>query len=102
MVIALGLSTQGFAAQNPKMTHDKSHSCDNYYVQPGGVYIAPNGIFVLIGEKLTQVNILCSDEGGVFVPYEEMTRRFVRCPFCNGWYDPENPESHDCPGFPED
>ena len=71
----------------------------NYYIQPGGVYVAANEIFVLFEGELVQVNMLCADGRGVFVPYEEMNRRFVRCPNCGGWYDPEHPENHKCRGY---
>ena len=90
LVIALGFSASCFATQA---------ICDNYYIQPSGVYVAPGGIFVWIEGQLAQVNMLCSDERGVFVPYEEMNRRFVRCPHCGGWYDPEHPENHKCKGY---
>jgi len=92
LVIALSLSASCCAAQTQQ-------TCDNYYIQPGGVYVAPGGIFIWVDGQLVQVNILCSDERGVFVPYEEMNRRFVRCPHCGGWYDPEHPENHKCKGY---
>ncbi|HEY4831161.1 MAG TPA: hypothetical protein VIH61_01170 [Waddliaceae bacterium] len=91
LVIVLGISTQCFAVQNLKMTNNQSLASDNYYVQPGGVYVAPNEIFVLIENRLIQVYMLCSDERGVFVPGSEMTRQFVWCPICEHWYDPDQP-----------
>ncbi len=92
LVIALGLSASCFAAQTASQTFD------NYYIQPAGVYVTPGGIFVWVDGQLAQVGMLCSDDRGVFVPYEEMNRRFVRCPHCDGWYDPEHPENHKCKG----
>ncbi len=102
LVLMFGLSCQGFAAQDLKMSYDGSQVSDNYYVPAGGVYISPEGgMFVLIDGSLMQVSMLCSDEKGVFVPGPEMNRRFVRCPFCQGWYDPEHPENHRCRGSPD-
>lgn len=97
LVIALGLSAQCFAAQNTKACYDESQVCENYYIQPGSVYVAPGGIFVWIDGQLAQVSMLCSDEKGVFVPYEEMGRQFVQCPNCRNWYNPDGPP-HKCPG----
>lgn len=99
LMVALGLSAQCFAVQNLNIISENSQSCDNYYVQPGGVYVAPNGIFVSMEGSMVQVSTLCGDERGIFVPYEEMSRRFVRCPHCGGWYDPEHPENHKCKGY---
>ena len=99
LMIALGLSTQCFAVQNLKMTYDESRFSDNYYVQPGGVYVSPDGIFILFEGQLMQVNILCADERGVFVPGSEMSRRLVRCSFCGRYYDPERPQDHKCKGY---
>jgi hypothetical protein len=48
LVIALGLFVQCFAAQNIKMAYDQSQASDNYYVQPGGVYVAHDGIICFI------------------------------------------------------
>lgn len=95
LMIALGLSVQCFAAQQSlKMTFDKSQTCDNYYIQPGGVYVAPNGrIFVLFDGGLIQVKTLCSDERGAFVPGIEMSRELVWCPICQHWYNPDKPHS---------
>ena len=98
LVLTLGSCFQGLAAHDIKMSYDRSQISDNYYVPPGGVYVAPDGIFVLLEEKLVQVSVLCSDERGVFVPYEEMSRQFVRCPHCGHWYDPDKPKDHKCPG----
>ncbi|HEY4832919.1 MAG TPA: hypothetical protein VIH61_10215 [Waddliaceae bacterium] len=97
LILMLGLSVHCFAVQNCGVSHDESRMTDNYYVQPGGVYVAPNGIFAMLDGHLVQVNMLCSDEKGVFIPEAEMTRQFVRCPFCWNWYDPDGPP-HDCPG----
>lgn len=99
LAIALGLSVSCYASQNLKMMHNSSQTSENYYIQPGGVYVAPNGIFVLFQEELIQVNALGADARGVFVPYDEMSRRFVRCPHCGGWYDPDHPENHKCKGY---
>lgn len=102
LMLALGLSVQcfavqslkSFAVQSLKMDYDQSQTCDNYYIQPGGVYVAPNGIFILFEGQLVQVGMLCSDERGVFVPGSEMTRQFVWCSICQRWYDPDKP--HNC------
>jgi hypothetical protein len=88
----LGIYSQCFAFQNP--SDPFSLSAENYYVQPGGVYVSPNGIFVLFNGELVQVNTLCSDEKGAFVPSIEMSRQFVWCPFCEHWYDPD--KTHKC------
>jgi hypothetical protein len=98
LTIALVLSLSCFAGHNLKMTYDCTQTSDNYYVQPGGVYVAPDGIFILVEGELVEVNILCSDEKGVYVPASEMSRRLVRCPFCGRFYDPEHPENHKCKG----
>lgn len=95
LVIALRLSVQCFAIeQNLKIAYNPSHASNNYYVQPGGVYVAPNGIFVMFNGELTQVNMICTDARGVFVPGIEMSRQFVWCPICEHWYDPDQP--HRC------
>lgn len=99
LVIALGISIQCFAVQNLKISCDNPNLFDNYYVQPGGIYISPHTIFVMIEGHLVQINILCSDQKGVFVPYEEMNRQFVRCPNCGNGYDPDHPENHKCKGY---
>lgn len=92
----LGLYTQCFAFQNFTMTYDQLQASDNYYVQPGGVYVAPDGIFVLFEGQLIEVNMLCADERGVFVPGIEMSRQFVQCPHCRRWYD--STKQHLCKG----
>lgn len=99
LLIALVTSIQCFANQHPQMSDDKSQTSDHYYITPGGVFVHPNGIFVMVQDNLfIQVNMLCTDEKGVFIPEIEMSRQFVRCPFCQKWYDPENPQGHDCRG----
>ena len=97
LIIALGLSIQCFAVQqNFKMTYEQSTASDNYYVHAADIYIAPHGkIFVLFDGELIQVNMLCSDEKGTFVPGSEMGREFIWCPICRRWYDPDN-EPHKC------
>lgn len=99
LAFALGLSVCCFANQNIRMAYDQSQTSDNYYVQPGSVYVAPDGIFFLIEGELVQVNVLCSDERGVFVPASEMSRRLVRCSFCGRYYNPERPQDHKCKGY---
>lgn len=91
LTIVLGLSIQCFALQqNLKTTYNQSQTYDNYYIQSSEVYIAPHGkIFVLFDGEPIQVNMLCSDERGTFVPGSEMSRAFVWCPICQRWYDPE-------------
>ena len=94
--IVLGLSLQGFATQNLTMTYNQSQVSDNYYVPPGEVYVSPNGIFILLDGDLVQINMLCTDERGVFVPSSEMSRQLVQCPHYRRWYDPTKP--HPCKG----
>ncbi|NGX61506.1 MAG: hypothetical protein K940chlam9_00992 [Chlamydiae bacterium] len=92
LLLMLGVCSEGASAQDLTTTYDQSLiSDDGYYVQPGGVYVAPDGIFVLVNGELKQVNVLCSDARGVFVPYEEMSRQFVWCSVCQHWYDPDEP-----------
>ncbi len=94
LVLMFGLSCQGFATQDSKIP-------DHYYVQPGGIFIAPNGMYASVDGILIQVHTLRSDEKGVFVPVEEIIAGDLEwCPFCGRWYDPERGHS-DCPGFPE-
>ena len=97
LIIALGLSVQSFALQqNLKMSYDQSEVSKNYYVQSGEIYIAPHGkIFVLFDGEPIQVNMLCSDERGTFVPNIEMSRAFIWCPICQRWYNPDD-EPHRC------
>lgn len=95
-VIALGLSASCFAAQNANTLCDQSQSYSNYYIQPGGVYLAPNGIYASIDGVLIQIKTLCSDDKGIFVPYEEIVGELEYCPFCQSWYDPEY--GHSCDG----
>ena len=94
LIIVLGTAAQCFAAQNLKMNAYQPQISDNYYVQAGGVYVAPNEIFVLFDGELIQVDILSADERGVFVPGIEMSRKFLWCPICQRWYDPD--KIHDC------
>ncbi len=94
LVLMLGVCFQGFAAHNIKMSYDSSHVSDNYYVPAGGVYVSPDGIFILFEGQLVQIGMLCSDERGVFVPGSEMSRQFVWCSICQRWYNPDIP--HNC------
>ncbi|MCH9625117.1 MAG: hypothetical protein S4CHLAM123_02860 [Chlamydiales bacterium] len=96
-VLMLGICFQGFAAQGGNI-YNQCADTENYYVQPSGVYISPNGIYVSIDGALIQVNTLCADERGVFVPYEEIVGRLVKCPFCRRWYDPDSKIPHNCKG----
>ncbi len=92
LMLTLGVSVQSFAIQqNLKMTYQQDQISDNYYVQPGGVYAAPNGIFVMFDGELIQVNTISSDARGLFVSGTEMSRQFVWCPICQRWYDPDQP-----------
>jgi hypothetical protein len=93
LMIVMGLATLGFAAN--------SNLSDNYYVQPGSIYIAPNGIYASIDEMLIQINTLCADERGIFVPYSEIAGRLEKCPFCQRWYDPDSKVPHKCRGTPD-
>jgi len=92
LICAIGLCGQCFAAQ-------AAYESGNYYVQADEIRVASDRIFVLFEGEFVQVNVLCADEGGVFVPYEEMSRQFVRCPYCGHWYDPDHPEDHTCRGY---
>ncbi|MCH9624857.1 MAG: hypothetical protein S4CHLAM123_00180 [Chlamydiales bacterium] len=94
LVLVLGMYSQVFAVQDLKMSYDRSQVSDNFYVPAGGIYVAPNGMFLLFEEQLVQVSMLCSDDRGVFVPGSEMSRQFVWCPICQHWYDPDKP--HKC------
>ena len=95
VVFALSLSAQGFAEYDQSL-----QTCDNYYVQPGGVYVAPDGIFVMFDGNLIQVDMLCADANGVYVPGIEMSRELVFCPFCRRWFTPEKINDHNCKGHP--
>lgn len=68
-------------------------STENHYLQPNEVYVTPNGLYFLFEKELVQVAMLCADENGIYVPASEMSRKFVRCPHCGRWYDPE--KGHD-------
>ncbi len=92
--IALGFMSQCFAVQA-----NQPVECGRYYVQSGGVFIAPNAIYALVDEALVQINTLCADERGIFVPYEEIAARLVKCPFCQSWYNPD--KGHECRGLPD-
>ncbi len=101
LVIFLGLSVQCLATQDLTLAYNQSQISDNYYVQPGGLYVSPNGLFVMLNGHLVQVSMIEADGRGIFVPWSEMSRQFVQCPFCRGWYDPEHPENHKCRGSPD-
>ena len=92
-VLMLGLGCQGFAVQDSKIP-------DNYYVQPGGIFIAPNGMYASIDGNLIQIYALRADEKGIFVPIEEIIAGNLEyCPFCQSWYDPDDPRGgHSCSG----
>lgn len=70
---------------------------EHYYVQPNEVYVTPNGLYFLFEKELVPIDMLCADEKGVCVPASEMSRRFIRCPHCRRWYDPEQGHKN-CPG----
>lgn len=41
---------------------------DRLYVEPGSIYVAPNGIFLIIEGELYGVTSIEVDESGVYVP----------------------------------
>lgn len=94
LVLTLGLCSQGFSEQISKIPYDNSPAMDHDYLSTEEVHVTPEGIFIVFDGQVVQVNALCSDEKGVFVPGFELTRQFVWCPFCQHWYDPEKP--HTC------
>ncbi len=101
LVFMLGACLQGFAAQENRICNLCADS-DNYYVQPGEIYISLNGMYASIDGTLIQINTLCADEKGVFVPVEEIIAGdLVKCPFCRRWYDPESKVPHNCQGVPD-
>lgn len=99
LAIALGSSVPSFADQNLKASENQPLISQDYYVRPGEVFVAPNGIYVSVDGVLIQINTLRADEVGVYVPYEEIAGRLIKCPFCQRWYDPSMP--HKCRGCPE-
>ncbi len=90
---------QRLATQNIKMPYDKLQVSDNYYVLPCNIFMAPNGMYVSIDGVLIQINMLCADERGVFVPLNEIAGRLVKCPHCQRWYDPDSKIPHKCRGI---
>lgn len=62
------------------------------YVEPGTVYVAPNGIFLNVEGNLIAVNSICMDQYGVHVPNYQAVR-MVRCPECGNYYDADNQSS---------
>jgi hypothetical protein len=93
LIIALAFSFQCFASQNLICSQS-----DNYYLQQNEVFIAPNGIFVWVDGTLIQVNMLCSDANGIYVPEIELNRQLIRCSNCGRWFTPERINNHDCQG----
>jgi hypothetical protein len=100
VMIALGMTIPGLAAQSVSLSYSQAEVDAPYFVQPGEIYVASNGMYASIDGEIIQINTLCADERGVFVPYEEIAGKLVRCPFCGRWYDEEKGHSN-CPGFPE-
>lgn len=99
LAIVFGLSVAGFA--NQKMNYSQQQSSENYYIRPGEAFITPNGIYVSVDGNLIQINTLCADECGIFVPFEEIVGRLVKCRFCQHWYDPDSKVPHRCRGNPD-
>lgn len=89
---AIGFSATCFAASDSPD--------ENHYIKPSEVFLASNGMYANVDGTLFQINTLCADARGIFVPYEEMARRFVKCPACQHWYDPEKGHPN-CPGYPD-
>jgi hypothetical protein len=88
LVVALGLACSCFA--------NDLKFLDNYYTKPGEIFLAPNGIYASIDGVLLQINTLCADSRGIYVPYEEIAGKLTYCPFCQSWYDEDY--GHDCEG----
>lgn len=81
------------------IANQNSQQSENYYIQPANIFMIPNGIYVSIDGEVIQINMLCADERGIFVPYEELLTKLVKCPFCQRMYDPT--KHHNCQGVPE-
>lgn len=43
-----------------------------YYIYPGTVYVAPDGIFLNIDNDLVEISSVFSDKNGVYVTIEEL------------------------------
>jgi hypothetical protein len=68
-----------------------------FYVEPGTVHVAQNGIFLNVERSFVPVNAVCMDEYGIYVlGYNAV--RMVKCPKpdCGQWYDADN-QSSKCP-----
>jgi hypothetical protein len=66
-----------------------------FYVEPGTVHVAPNGIFLNLEGNCVPVNYVAMDEYGVYVlGYDCM--RMVTCPRCGRTYNADR-YSDRCP-----
>ncbi len=71
-----------------------------FYVEPGTVYIAPDGIFLNVEDNFVPISGVCVDEGGIYVlGYGWAT--MVRCqnPKCRMIYDADT-QQRKCPHNP--
>jgi len=74
-VLLLGLCCKGLCQSD---NEDNNTSCigrvieGKYYIYPGTVYIAPNGIFLNIDNDLVAISSVFSDKNGVYVTMEEL------------------------------
>jgi hypothetical protein len=68
-----------------------------FYVEPGTVHVAPNGIFLNLDGNFIPVEMVCMDDEGVYVlEYEEGPKNWVCCTRCGTIYD-ANRYSGVCP-----
>lgn len=59
-----------------------------FYVEPGTVYVAPNGIFLNLDGNYIPVGMVCSDEVGVYVlEYELGPENWILCTRCYTVYN---------------
>jgi hypothetical protein len=89
LAVCFGFSTQASAQEQIARQEDK------IYVSPDRIRIVPDGIFYMneVGE-FQPVNMVSSDEGGVFIVSNQ-----IQCSTCRAWSSDGNLHKFWCPFY---
>lgn len=82
MGLSLFLGTTAFAEATPLVGEDTD---DKFYVEPGTVHVAPNGIFLNLDGNFIPVSSVSADEEGIYVLGFDVST--VCCSRCGLHYD---------------